>query len=111
MSLTALIDQANKAWHGVKLNQLDWGDGSHSVALYAEIKPEGMSFHLVLNAYWEPLEFELPRLESGTWRRWIDTGLDSPNDIVPWQNAPPVQGTTYRAAARSVVMLYTANNK
>jgi isoamylase len=106
-----LIDQANKGWHGVKLNHPDWGDGSHSVALYAEVKREGMRFHLILNAYWEPLEFELPRLESGKWRRWIDTALDSPNDIVPWKTAPPIQGATYRAEARSVVMLYSANNE
>ena len=31
------------------------------------------------------------------WRRWIDTSLESPNDIVEWQTAPPVPGYTYRA--------------
>ncbi len=67
-------------------------------------------FYLILNAYWEPLDFELPNLESGTWLRWIDTSLDSPNDISPWKDAPPVQGYTYRVADRSVVMLY-ANAK
>ncbi len=107
VSLTALIEQANKAWHGVKLNQPDWGDGSHSVALSAELKREGLHFHFILNAYWEPLEFELPRLESGTWQRWIDTALDSPNDIVTWQTASAVSDLTYRAEARSVVMLFT----
>ena len=111
VSLTALIEQANKAWHGVKLNQPDWGDGSHSVALSAELKQEGLHFHFILNAYWEPLEFELPRLEGGTWRRWIDTALDSPNDIVPWKTAPPVQGLTYRVEARSVVMLHTGSKE
>ena len=111
VSLTALIEQANKAWHGVKLNQPDWGDDSHSVALCAELKREGLRFHLILNAYWEPLQFELPKLESGTWRRWIDTALDSPNDIVPWKTAPPVQGITYRAEARSVVMLHTGGKE
>jgi isoamylase len=73
--------------------------------LGAELKQEGLRFHLILNAYWEPLEFELPKVESGTWRRWIDTALDSPQDIVPWQTAPTVTGDIYRAEARSVVML------
>ena len=75
----------------------------------AEIRKEGLLFHLILNAYWEPLEFELPRLERGTWRRWIDTALDSPEDIVPWDKAPPVHANAYRVADRSVVMLYRIN--
>jgi glycogen operon protein len=77
------------------------------VALGAEARQEGMRFHLVLNAWWEPLDFELPKLEAGnSWRRWIDTALDSPHDIVPWQTSPAVAGNSYRAEARSVVMLF-----
>ena len=65
-----------------------------------------MFFHFILNAYWEPLEFELPVVgEGASWRRWIDTALDSPNDIVPWQTAPAIAGNCYRVGARSVVML------
>ena len=44
----------------------------------------------------------------GPWRRWIDTSLPSPQDIVEWQTAPPVSGNNYRAGPRSVVMLYAA---
>jgi hypothetical protein len=33
------------------------------------------------------------------WRPWIDTALDTPHDIVPWQTAPAVSGSTYRAEA------------
>jgi glycogen operon protein len=105
-SLTALLDQAKKAWHGVELLQPDWGDNSHSLALGAELQREGLCFHLILNAYWEPLRFQLPRLEGPSWLRWIDTSLDSPEDIVPWQEAPPVEGDAYQAMDRSVVMLY-----
>jgi glycogen operon protein len=117
ISLTTLLKEANKAWHGLKLNQPDWSDNSRSVALTAEFKREGMVFHLMLNAYWEPLEFELPLSPTapppqggegreGGWRRWIDTSLDSPNDIVPWQAAPPVPANTYRVGPRSVVLLF-----
>jgi len=106
VSLTTLIERAKKAWHGVKLNEPDWGDGSHAVAISVELKKEGLQFHWILNAYWEPLNFELPKLESNRWRRWIDTGLDSPNDIVPWQSAPIVSDDSYRVEARSVVLLF-----
>ena len=66
-------------------------------------------FYIILNAYWESLEFELPRTGDGStypWRRWIDTLLDSPHDIVEWQTAPPVLGRLYRAGPRSVVVLF-----
>ena len=45
---------------------------------------------------------------SNPWRRWIDTALDAPHDIVPWQTAPAVPGCTYRAEARSVVVLFAS---
>jgi glycogen operon protein len=106
-NLSTLLRDANKAWHGIKLNQPDWSDGSLSVALSAELRPERLQLHFILNAYWEPLEFGLPPLREGErWRRWIDTALASPNDIVPWEAARPITATTYRVAERSVVMLY-----
>jgi isoamylase len=109
ISLNRLIREANKAWHGVRLGEPDWNEHSLSVALTVEIRPEQLLLHLILNAYWEPLDFALPPSGPGgavPWRRWIDTALQTPNDIVPWQEAPPVAGLTYRAEARSVVALY-----
>ena len=91
MSLTQLISEAIKGWHGVKLNQPDWSDHSHSVALSAELQNEGLLVHFIFNAYWEPLDFELPPRGAGkvsSWRRWIDTFQEAPEDIVPWQEAP-----------------------
>jgi glycogen operon protein len=106
-SLSAMLRGAIKAWHGIKLNQPDWGDHSHSVALGIELLSEGLHFHVILNAYWEPLEFELPLPTCGApWRRWIDTSLDSPYDIVPWETAPAISGNTYRVAARTVAILF-----
>jgi isoamylase len=106
VSLTQMIRDANKAWHGVKLNQPDWGDGSHSVAFSSELRQEGHVFHLILNGYWQPLEFELPLEGSGPWRRWIDTSQPYPHDIIEWREASPIAGTSYRAGPRSVVILY-----
>ena len=109
VSLTALIQNAEKVWHGTKLGQPDWGDSSHSVALEAEVSMEKLRIYWIFNAYSEPLNFDLPKLEKAIlWRRWIDTALDSPNDIVPWQAAETVIGDAYRAEARSVVILFTS---
>jgi glycogen operon protein len=105
-TLTTLIDEADKAWHGLKPYQPDWGDDSHSLAFGTELRNEGLHIHWIMNAYLGPLEFELPRLEAETWRRWIDTALASPDDIVRWEQAPPVTGATYLVGERSVVLLY-----
>jgi len=108
-SLDQLLRKSNKAWHGVKLYQPDWSRWSHSVAFSAELKKEKQLLHLILNAYWEPIEFELPRISDeggGSWCRWIDTAFDTPHDIVPWQTAPPFTGRAYQAGPRSVVVLY-----
>ncbi len=108
LSLNRMIRQANKAWHGVKLNQPDWSSHSHCLAFSIELQREKMFMHSILNAYWEPLDFELPPVgdKGNLWRRWIDTALDSPNDIVEWRTSPGVPGFTYRAEARSVVILF-----
>jgi isoamylase len=109
LSLNQLIEQATKAWHGTRLNQPDWTDHSRSVAFTFQVRQDKLLCHLILNAYWEPLDFELPPAgeKSGNpWRRWIDTAQESPNDIVPWEEASSVPGMTYRAEARSVVVLY-----
>jgi isoamylase len=112
-SLTSLIHGANKSWHGVKLNQPDWSDHSQSLVLSAEIRQERLLVYLILNAYWEPLTFELPSLENRAnkkWHRWIDTDLDSPEDIVEWKAAPTVAAHGYTAGPRSVVVLYTQDD-
>ena len=106
-SLNEIIHQASKTWHGVKAEQPDWGEHSHAFAFEARLRQEGISIYLILNAYWEPLEFELPQVGKGgrSWCRWIDTSLEAPQDINPWETVPSLTGSTYRAAARSVVVL------
>jgi isoamylase len=111
MSLQELLREAHMAWHGVKLNQPDWNEWSHSLALTVEMKRDKRLFHIMMNAYGEPLEFELPSLNerSGNgWRRWIDTALESPLDIAEWGSAPVVEDLRYRVDSHSVVAL-TAN--
>jgi isoamylase len=110
LSLSELLHGVNLTWHGVKSYQPDWGDQSHSIAFTVEVESDRLFFHVILNAYWQPLEFELPRINSAGqngWRRWIDTALNSPHDILPWENAEPILRPAYRAEARSVVMLLT----
>jgi len=108
LSLNQLLRRANRTWHGVKLGQPDWSAGSHSLAFTAQAPNCNLFFHVILNAYWEPLEFELPPRGNNddTWRRWIDTSLEPPQEILEWPTAPPITERTYRAGPRSVVVLF-----
>jgi isoamylase len=105
VTLSQALREARYAWHGVKINQPDWSTTSHSLAMSAEPKNEGRALYIILNAYWEGLEFELPMLRNSEWRRWIDTALETPHDICEWNTTVPVGGGAYRAGARSVVVL------
>lgn len=94
-------------WHGVQGSRPDWGDDSRTLA-FSLRKPEADEyFHVILNAYWEPLDFELPPLPPGTghWHRIIDTSKPSPDDFMHESCAPRVGTDTYPVTERSVVLL------
>jgi isoamylase len=93
--------------HGVRLHQPDWSADSHALALTIRSVIGTRMVHALLNAWEEPLDFELPPVVSPRlpWRRVVDTGLDAPDDICSLASAPAVDGSTYRAAAHSVVLL------
>jgi glycogen operon protein len=60
----------------------------------------------MLNAYWEPLAFELPTLPTGIdWYRIVDTARASPEDFRWPDEAPRVGRGRYPLEARSAVML------
>jgi isoamylase len=111
LSLNQLLRRARIEWHGVALKHPDWSDQSHSLAFTLRTLRARFLLHGMLNAYWEPLTFELPPVPADRqqrWRRCIDTALDSPDDICPWETAPVVTQATYVAQPRSVVLLALA---
>ena len=106
LSLNQLLLMAQIDWHGVKLNQPDWSDHSHSLAFTVQGREE--LFHIIFNAFWEALEFELPPPPDdpqAKWRRIIDTDLETPDDICSMAQAPAVDRRTYIVQPRSVVLL------
>src|SRR4029077_20956991 len=93
VALCDLLRLADITWHGVELGRPDWRPSSHSIAFTAKVTTGRVSDHALNNAYWEALEFEFAHVSGGgrrPWRRWIDTVLDSPHDIVDWEHASPV---------------------
>ncbi|MBM4285982.1 MAG: glycogen debranching protein GlgX [Deltaproteobacteria bacterium] len=110
LTLSQFLAQARYDWHGVRLHEPDWAPDSHSLAATAVSLTGTRVFHLLCNAYWEALSFELPPLpdnDGGGWRRLLDTALPSPEDICREDRAALVEGPTYLAQPRSVVLLFS----
>jgi glycogen operon protein len=108
LTLNQLLARARVECHGVKLHRPDWSNQSHSLAITASAVSADLDLYLVLNAYWEPLRFELPPIPEaslGAWRRWLDTFLEAPDDICPISNAPLLAGPSYLVNPRSIVAL------
>jgi glycogen operon protein len=105
ISLNRLLRAANLSWHGVKVGKPDWAPSSHTIALTVEMREERLRIHLIVNAFWKALDFELPQIDT-LWRRWINTGLGAPQDIVHWEAALAVSSSFVRAEPRSVIVLF-----
>ncbi|MBF2034327.1 MAG: glycogen debranching protein GlgX [Leptolyngbyaceae cyanobacterium T60_A2020_046] len=93
-------------WHGVTLNKPDWSDYSHSLAFTLHHPAAKEELHVMLNAYWEPLTFELPNPHPHTrWHRIIDTARPAPEDMVLPSRSIEITMPTYTVDARSSVVL------
>lgn len=100
------LGQSQITWHGVHLNQPDWGHNSHSLAFSLRNAEAGEHLHLILNAYWESLAFDLPILPAGQlWRRVVDTAQPAPADLAEPGVEPIVTTSRYLAQPRSTVIL------
>ena len=108
LTLNQLLQQAHIQWHGVKLNQPDWGADSHAIALTATSLRGRFMIHVMMNTYWEDLEFEVQQFAvfpGHKWKRWIDTFRDSPEDICTWDDAAVIREAIYKVRSRSLVVL------
>jgi pullulanase/glycogen debranching enzyme len=100
--------------HGVRLNEPDLSSDSHSLAFTVRNKRRAVLFHVMFNAYWEPLSFELPSAGpdiGAGWLRWIDTYRDAPDDVCDKPPASPVVGVSYTVQARSLVVLFAVGKE
>jgi glycogen operon protein len=106
MSLQAWLSRAKFKWHGVKLEQPDWSEDSHAIAIEIESLSGSIHMHYMINAYSDTLTFDLPKLDgTSTWKRWIDTSLSAPDDICDWESACEVPEQKYDVVDRSTVVL------
>jgi glycogen operon protein len=108
LNLNQLLADARLDWHGVKLGHPDWADNSHSLAFTLRTLHSRFLLHVMMNAYWEPLEFEVPSAddpEASAWRRCIDTAAPPPADVPAWTDAPRLETLHCVVQPRSLVLL------
>ncbi|MCP9810063.1 glycogen debranching protein GlgX [Cyanobium sp. HWJ4-Hawea] len=108
-TLGQLLEHRQLVWHGVALNQPDWGDESRSFALTSTSVRGRFRLHLMVNAWWQPLTFAVPEPGAayGPWRSWIDTSLPSPNDCLGWDAFAPAAQNSCSLVPRSIQVLRT----
>jgi glycogen operon protein len=108
ISLNQLLAHSRLDWHGVRLGHPDWADHSHSLAFTLRSFHTRFLIHVMMNAYWEPLEFEIPAVDGAGdsgWRCCIDTAAPSPADVAPWRHARRHTARTRMVEPRSLVLL------
>jgi glycogen operon protein len=92
-------------WYGVG-RRMDTSFESRSLAFYLDGTSQGdQDIYAMINAWWEPLSFELQEGEPGQWRRVIDTYAEAPEDFLAPGDELVVEDREYRVGPRSVVVL------
>ena len=95
-------------WHGIKSGKPDWSRSSHSLAATLVHPRADEHLHIMLNAYWKPLKFQLPPLKKGRkWKRIVDTSLPSKQGFTPISKAIIIDKNFYKLSDRSVAVLFS----
>ena len=92
-------------WHGTGMD-VDMSHESRSLAFYLRGArfAEG-DLYVMINSFWQPLQFHIQEGEAGEWSRILDTSLPSPDDISEPGGEMPVLSLGYKVSPRSVVVL------
>ena len=72
--------------------------------------------YVMINGYWQDLEFHVQEGTAQEWKRIVDTALPSPNDFMDHDsldndNGVTLERTSYVVAARSTVVLLRPRGK
>ncbi|OEH93832.1 glycogen debranching protein GlgX [Bacillus solimangrovi] len=96
-------------WHGCELHAPGWQDKNSRVLSFTmgALKDADTDIHVMMNMENEQsLSFKLPQLNrERTWHRFVDTSLESPDDIVLKGEEIVIEGVEYEVNPHSVVIL------
>jgi glycogen operon protein len=92
-------------WYGV-VGATDRGILSHTLAFCLHgASQNDVDVYVMINAYWQDLDFQIQEGSPEAWRRVVDTALAGPNDICEPGRETAIAGVHYTVAARSIVVL------
>jgi isoamylase len=95
-------------WYGV-CEKADLSNDSHSLAFCVHgASQNDDDIYVMINAYWEKLEFQVQEGTAEEWMRIVDTALASPDDFS--ERGEPLKALSYSVAPRSVVVLLRTRN-
>ena len=90
-------------WYGTGA-RADLSYDSHSIAFCLHgASQKDDDIYVMINAYWEPLEFQIQEGTGQQWLRIVDTALPSPDDFS--DGGDPLGAMNYLVGPRSVVVL------
>jgi isoamylase len=94
------------SWYGVgQIADLSPDSRSLAYCLHGESQDDD-DLYVMINAHWEPLNFELQEGTAQDWKRIVDTALPSPDDFV--SSGVKLDDATFCVAPRSVAVLLRA---
>ena len=94
------------SWHGTVLNSPGWDDPqARALACTLGGEQGDPDLHVMMNMYWDNLDFELPTVAGRSWFRALDTSQPSPNDIADAEQESPAPGSSYTVQGRNIVVL------
>jgi glycogen operon protein len=91
------------SWYGVG-PKVDLSPDSHSLAFCLHGASQGDDdIYVMINSYWEELDFDVQEGSAQEWKRIVDTALTSPDDFSG--DGIPLEQAKYLVAERSIVVL------
>jgi len=94
------------AWHGCKLNLPGWSDpNARALGMTLGGVGDEPDIHVMLNMFWESLDFQIPVVDGRLWFKVVDTAQSSPNDIVDPGDEVAVRVDVCSVQGRSIVAL------
>lgn len=91
------------AWYGPTT---DSSSHPHAFAFYLDGSSESDDdMYVMINAWWNNLDFTIQEGKPGEWKRIADTSHSSPADILQEGQEEKIENLTYTVKARSIVVL------
>ena len=93
-------------WHGEQLNTPSWDDpdGQVLAVTLGAVEPWEEDLHIMMNMSEQRRRFALPGIAGRDWHRTLDTSMASPDDVLMPARPPLLDASSYKVAARSVVV-------